>query len=80
MVPKRFRSTAPLGPYTHPQRPPTLKKRKCAFVYTFMLYLKNGLNKIIRVKLNFYVLINKLELIIFFTINNNSSSNSLFKK
>jgi hypothetical protein len=28
----------------------------------------------------FYVLINKLKFIIFFMINNNSSSNSLFKK
>jgi hypothetical protein len=28
----------------------------------------------------FYVLINKLKFIVFFTINNNSSSNSLFKK
>jgi hypothetical protein len=28
----------------------------------------------------FYVLINKLKFIIFFTINNNSSSNSLFNK
>jgi hypothetical protein len=52
-VPKRFRSTAPLVPYTHPQRPPNFfKKHKYAFVCTFILYLKNRLNKIIRVKLN----------------------------
>jgi hypothetical protein len=51
-VPKLFRSTAPFVPYTHPQRPPPptfFKKHKCAFVSTFILYLKNGLNKIIRV-------------------------------
>jgi hypothetical protein len=53
VVPKRFQSTTPLVPYIHPQRPPTFfKKHKCAFVYTFILYLKNRLNKIIRVKLN----------------------------
>jgi hypothetical protein len=53
VVPKLFRSTAPLVPYTHPQRPlPFLKKHKCAFASTFILYLKNRLNNIIRVKLN----------------------------
>jgi hypothetical protein len=49
VVPKLFRSTAPLVPYTHPQRPPTFyKKHKCAFVSTFILYLKNRLNKIMK--------------------------------
>jgi hypothetical protein len=54
VVPKLFRSTALLVPYTHPQRPPTFlkKKHKCPFVSTFILYLKNRLNKIIRVNLN----------------------------
>ena len=53
VVPKLFRSDAPLVPYAHPQRPPTFfKKYKCAFISTFILYLKNCLNKIIRVKLN----------------------------
>jgi hypothetical protein len=53
VVPKLFRSTAPLVPYTHPQRPPAFfKKHKCVFVSTFILYLKNRLNKIITVKLN----------------------------
>jgi hypothetical protein len=52
-VPKLFRSTAPSVPYTHPQCPPAFfKKYKCAFVSTFILYLKNRLNKIITVKLN----------------------------
>ena len=53
VVPKIIRSTAPLVPYTQPTAPPTFfKKHKCAFVSTFILYLKNRLNKIIRVKLN----------------------------
>jgi hypothetical protein len=53
VVPKLFRSTAPLVPYTHPQRPlPFLKKHKCAFVPTYIVYLKNRLNKVTRVKLN----------------------------
>jgi hypothetical protein len=50
VVPKLFRSTGPLGPYTDPQRPLSLKK--CAFVSTFILYLKKCLNKIIWLKLN----------------------------
>jgi hypothetical protein len=62
-----FRSTAPLFSYTHPQCPPTFfNKHKCAVVSTFLLYLKILLNKIIRVKLNVYVLINKLKFIIFY--------------
>jgi hypothetical protein len=53
VVPKLFRSTAPLVPYTNSQRPlPFFKKHKWGFVSTFILYLKNLLNKIIRVKLN----------------------------
>jgi hypothetical protein len=51
--PNFFGPPPPLVPYTHPQRPPTFfKKHKCAFVSTFILYLKNRLNKIIIVKLN----------------------------
>jgi hypothetical protein len=60
--------------------PLPFKKNKCTFVSTFILYLKTRLNKIVRVKLNVFVLINKLKLIIFFMINNNSSINSVLKK
>jgi hypothetical protein len=43
----------PLGSIYTPTTPPTFfKKHKFAFVSTFILYLKNRLNKIIRVKLN----------------------------
>jgi hypothetical protein len=44
-LPNFFGPPPPLVPYTHPQRPlPFLKKHKCAFVSTFILYLKYRLN------------------------------------
>jgi hypothetical protein len=49
-----FSVQRPPGSIYTPTAPPYLfkKKHKCAFVSTFILYLKDRLNKIIRVKLN----------------------------
>ena len=70
--------TPPPWFHINTQRPPNFfKKHKCAFVSTLTLYLKNCLNKIIRVNV---LCVNKLKFIIFFMINNNSFSNSLLKK